>query len=93
MEGHEQSIINLKIDLEASQLEVKNLLQENTELHDALKSARENTKLLVQQSDTSQVPLPMFLDLSHLIQKKLKTKSLTLLPGDNIVNSVAGKRM
>lgn len=81
MEGHEQSIINLKIDLEASQLEVKNLLQENTELHDALKSARENTKLLVQQSDTSQVPIPMFLDLSHLIHKKVKNKKFNFVAG------------
>ena len=55
LEQHEQAIVNLRADLEKSQQEYKNTLTENTELREALQNARENTKLIAQSAEISQV--------------------------------------
>ena len=79
LEQHEQAIVNLRADLEKSQQEYKNTLTENTELREALQNARENTKLIAQSAEISQV--------FDLISKFFVDKFRTLVfIGDNKIN-------
>jgi hypothetical protein len=61
LEGHEKGIVNLRNALEKSELEHRNILRENTELREALQSARENSKIIAQQQvEAQQVKLKIW---------------------------------
>lgn len=79
LEQHEQAIVNLRADLEKSQQEYKNTLTENTELREALQNARENTKLIAQSAEISQV----FYSISKFFVDKFRN---LVFIGDNKVN-------